>query len=109
MLSRAGVIETRGRGGTRVATRAAMAIEGYAQDSVLRAVANGNPDPALIPDLSPALATLAGRPVLYGEPTLDPHLEEWAQTWVAGDLGQRPDLRLTVTGGAVDALERLFA
>lgn len=109
LLSQAGTIETRGRGGTRVAMRTTMPLEGYAPDSVLRDVANGNPDPALIPDLSPALATLAGRPVLYGEPTIDPLLEQWAHAWISQDLGPRPDLRLTVTGGAVDALERLFA
>ncbi|WP_233245434.1 aminotransferase class I/II-fold pyridoxal phosphate-dependent enzyme [Salinibacterium hongtaonis] len=109
LLSRTGTVETRGRGGTRVATRSSVPLEGYAPDSVLRDVANGNPDPALIPDLSPALATLAGRPVLYGEPTIDPSLEEWALAWMSRDLGPRPDLRLTVTGGAVDALERLFA
>lgn len=109
LLSRDGAIETRGRGGTRVATRSAVPLEGYAPDSVLRDVANGNPDPALIPDLTPALATLAGRPVLYGEPTIDPVLEKWAHAWMSRDLGPRPDLRLTVTGGAIDALERLFA
>ncbi len=109
LLNQAGAVETRGRGGTRVAIRAAVPLEGYAPDSVLRDVANGNPDPALIPDLSPALATLAGRPVLYGEPTIDPSLERWAHAWITRDLGTRDDLRLTVTGGAVDALERLFA
>ncbi|MCW4384314.1 aminotransferase class I/II-fold pyridoxal phosphate-dependent enzyme [Salinibacterium sp. SYSU T00001] len=109
LLSRAGAVETRGRGGTRIATRAIVPLEGYAPDSVLRDVANGNPDPTLIPDLSPALATLAGRPVLYGEPTIDPSLERWARAWMAEDLRHQEELRLTVTGGAVDALERLFA
>jgi DNA-binding transcriptional MocR family regulator len=109
LLSRAGAVETRGRSGTRVSTRSSVPLEGYAADSVLRDVANGNPDPSLIPDLTHALATLAGRPILYGEPTIDPVLEEWAHAWMVDDLGHRPDLRLTVTGGAVDALERLFA
>src|SRR5690349_19015112 len=66
-LAGAGVIVSRGRSGTHVADRAAVAQEGYASDSVLRDIGTGNPDPDLIPDLTDALARVAGRPVLYGE------------------------------------------
>ena len=109
LLSQAGAVETLGRAGTRVAAPTTVPQEGFAADSVLRDVGNGNPDAARIPDLSPALASLAGRPVLYGEPTIDPGLHHWATEWMTADLGAREDLRITVTGGAVDALERLFA
>ncbi len=108
-LGQAGAVETAGRAGTRVTPRSDVAQEGYAADSVLRDIGTGNPDPALIPDPSAALSTLAGRPVLYGEPTIDPELETWARSWIAADIPDRDDLRLTITGGAVDALERLFA
>lgn len=108
-LAGAGVVETAGRAGTRVSAGAVVAQEGFASDTVLRDVATGNPDPSRIPDPGPALATLAGRPVLYGEPTIDPALEAWATDWVRADLSAREDLRVTITGGAVDALERLFA
>ena len=107
-LTRAGVVVTRGRGGTHVADRSAVAQEGFAADSVLRDVATGNPDPDLIPDLSRALAGMAGRPVLYGEPVIDPGLEGWAQAWMGADVAPS-DLRLTITSGAADAVERLLA
>ncbi|WP_353814226.1 aminotransferase class I/II-fold pyridoxal phosphate-dependent enzyme [Agromyces sp. SYSU T00266] len=107
-LTTAGVVVTRGRGGTRVADRSAVAQEGFAADSVLRDVATGNPDPDLIPDPSRALAGMAGRPVLYGEPVIDPGLERWARDWVGADLAPS-DVRLTITSGAADAVERLLA
>ncbi|GAA1467744.1 aminotransferase class I/II-fold pyridoxal phosphate-dependent enzyme [Microbacterium thalassium] len=109
-LTQAGVLITRGRGGTRVADRSPVAQEGYAPDSVLRDIGTGNPDPALIPDPSKALAGLAGRPVLYGEPVIDPGLETWARDWMAAGLGPAGDaVRLTITSGAADAVERLLA
>ncbi|MFI8631996.1 aminotransferase class I/II-fold pyridoxal phosphate-dependent enzyme [Microbacterium sp. NPDC077663] len=108
-LAAAGAVETAGRAGTRVAPRSDPAQEGFAADTVLRDIGTGNPDPTLIPDPSHALSSLAGRPVLYGEPTIDPDLYAWASRWIGADLPGRDDLRLTITGGAVDALERLFA
>ncbi|MEW1833639.1 aminotransferase class I/II-fold pyridoxal phosphate-dependent enzyme [Microbacterium sp. NPDC079995] len=108
-LAAAGAVETAGRAGTRVSPRSDPAQEGFAADTVLRDIGTGNPDPTLIPDPSHALSSLAGRPVLYGEPTIDPDLYAWASHWIGTDLPGRDDLRLTITGGAVDALERLFA
>ncbi|NUU05590.1 aminotransferase class I/II-fold pyridoxal phosphate-dependent enzyme [Leifsonia sp. C5G2] len=108
MLAQAGVVTARGRAGTVVAGREAVAQEGYAADSVLRDIGTGNPDPGRIPDLSPALARAIGRPVLYGEPVIDPELEERALAWVRADL-PGTDVRITVTNGAVDAVERLLA
>jgi DNA-binding transcriptional MocR family regulator len=107
-LTSAGMVVTRGRGGTHVADRSAVAQEGFAADSVLRDVATGNPDPDLIPDPSQALAGMAGRPVLYGEPVIDPGLEQWADAWMRTDLAPS-DLRLTITNGAADAVARLLA
>ncbi len=108
-LTRAGVIVTRGRGGTLIAGLAPVAQEGFAADSVLRDVGTGNPDPRLIPDLTPALAAIAGRPVLYGEPVIDPELEHWATEWMRDAVDPALDLRLTITSGASDAIERLLA
>lgn len=107
-LTQAGLVETRGRGGTRVADRSRTAQEGFAADSVLRDVGTGNPDPDLIPDPSAALASMAGRPVLYGEPVMDRDLEAWARAWVGDGLAPT-QVRLTVTSGAADAVERLLA
>jgi len=46
--------------------------------------------------------------VLYGEPVIDRGLDEWAREWIAGDIGHL-DFGITVTSGAVDAVERLLA
>ncbi len=108
-LTRAGVVVTRGRGGTRVADPSPVAQEGFAADSVLRDVGTGNPDPELIPDLTRALTGMAGRPVLYGEPVIDPDLETWAREWMGRDLAPAGSMRLTITSGAADAVERLFS
>jgi len=106
-LAQAGLVEARGRSGTRVADRTTVAQEGYAPDTVLRDVGTGNPDPALIPDPTAALAR-STRPVLYGEPVIDPGLESWARKWMADQLSP-DDLLITVTSGASDAIERLLA
>lgn len=108
-LTQAGLVVTRGRGGTLVAGRSPIAQEGFAPDSVLRDIGTGNPDASLIPDLSDALTAMAGRPVLYGEPVIDPELERWATAWMRDALGDAHELRLTITSGASDAIERLLA
>ncbi|MGW9111795.1 aminotransferase class I/II-fold pyridoxal phosphate-dependent enzyme [Microbacterium sp. NPDC055683] len=108
-LAHAGLLVSQGRAGTRVADSAPLAQDGYAPDSVLRDVGAGNPDPARIPDLSSALASLAGRPVLYGEPVIDAGLAAFARDWLEPDVAAPGDLRLTITSGAFDAVERLLA
>ena len=110
-LARSGVVVSQGRAGTRVARRSRVPQEGFAAAGPLRDVGNGNPDPRWIPDLGPALATAAGRrPVLYGDPVIDPDLKAWASEWMAPDVPvAAQDLHLTLTGGAVDAVERLLA
>lgn len=107
-LAQGGLLVTRGRGGTRVAERSPVPQEGFAPDSVLRDVGTGNPDPVLIPDPSRALAGMAGRPVLYGEPVIDRDLEQWARGWMA-DIPAAASMRITITSGAADAVERLLA
>ena len=106
-LTQAGVVVTRGRGGTRVAGDSPVAQEGFAPDSVLRDVGTGNPDPELIPDPSAALARMGGRTVLYGEPVIDRGLEAWAHGWM--DDVPALERRITITSGAADAVERLLA
>ncbi|CAM3917936.1 aminotransferase class I/II-fold pyridoxal phosphate-dependent enzyme [Janibacter anophelis] len=109
-LARSGVVVSQGRAGTRVARPARVPQEGFAPAGSLRDVGTGNPDPALIPDLGPALAAAAGRHVLYGEPTIDRDLLAWARGWMAPDVPVDEDeLHITLTSGAVDAVERLLA
>lgn len=106
-LVQAGLAETRGRAGTvLVDPYAALDEEGFAPDTVLRDIGDGNPDPDLLP--APTLARLApATPHLYGEATIDPELAAWASEWIARD--QPRPFRLTATAGAVDAIERLLA
>lgn len=109
-LARSGAVVSQGRAGTRVSRPAPPAQEGYAAAGALRDVGTGNPSPALIPDLAPALQSAAGRPVLYGEAVIDPGFEAWARSWMAPDVPVEADaLRLTLTSGAVDAVERLLS
>lgn len=109
VLAQAGLVVARGRGGTRVAATRTIAAEGTASDTVLRDVASGNPDPRRIPDPTAVLPRVTGRPVLYGAPVIDRGLEEWARGWFADAVPPGHDPHLAVTGGAVDAVERLLA
>src|SRR6218665_3077790 len=102
-LAQAGLVVSKGRAGTVVAGHQSVAQEGYAADTVLRDVATGNPDPRLIPDPTRALATVVGRPVLYGEPVIDESLDAWARHWIATDLAA--DFPITITRGGVDDVE----
>lgn len=108
LLAQAGFVVSRGRAGTTMADPARGPQEGFSPGTVLRDIGTGNPDPARIPDPSGALSALVGRPVLYGEPVIDAALESAARDWFGADL---PDTRfdVTVTSGAVDAVERLLA
>lgn len=107
-LAQAGLVVSKGRRGTLIAGADQVAQEGVAADTVLHDIGSGNPDARLIPDPTPALSRIVGRPVLYGEPVIDQGLEQWARDWILADL-PRDDLRITVTSGAVDAVERLLA
>ncbi|WP_292832077.1 aminotransferase class I/II-fold pyridoxal phosphate-dependent enzyme [Microbacterium sp.] len=108
-LAQAGLVVSRGRGGTLVAEPERVAQEGYATDSILRDIGTGNPDAALIPPLERVLPVLGGRTVLYGEPVIDRDLESWATQWMREDIADDLPLRLTITSGASDAIERLLA
>ncbi|MER6878009.1 aminotransferase class I/II-fold pyridoxal phosphate-dependent enzyme, partial [Amycolatopsis sp. NPDC000673] len=69
-------------------------------------LADGNPDPALLPPLRPALAELSGRQWLYGESGNLPALLDWFRLDFERD-GLAAD-HLAVTGGAMDSIERVL-
>ncbi|KAB1652308.1 aminotransferase class I/II-fold pyridoxal phosphate-dependent enzyme [Pseudoclavibacter chungangensis] len=105
-LAVAGAVETRGRGGTIVLGPHLGTEEGFLLGTTLRDVGSGNPDAALLPN--PADVSLpAAPPRLYGETPIDPALAAWATEWIRADRA-RP-FSLSVTSGAVDAVERLLA
>lgn len=107
-LAAAGLVLSLGRGGTRVADPSPVAQEGFAAGNRLRDLGTGNPDPALIPSLGDAFTRVAARPVLYGEPVVDEALGRWSREWFSPDVAPA-DFEVSVTSGAVDAVERLLS
>ena len=106
MLRERGLVAGSGRAGTRVVDRSTGPSRRLAAPlpAGVRNLADGNPDPALLPALAPALERLSGRHWLYGEPGQLPALMEWARTDVAGD--GLPADHVLVVGGALDGVER---
>jgi DNA-binding transcriptional MocR family regulator len=103
-----GLLQGRGRRGTRVAPRPPLALarRPAAVASHLRNLAEGNPDPVLIPRLRRVLAALPDRPRLYGEPTYEPELLAAASRQLVAD--GIPARDLAVVGGALDGIERVL-
>ncbi|WP_328869895.1 aminotransferase class I/II-fold pyridoxal phosphate-dependent enzyme [Streptomyces sp. NBC_00287] len=113
-LRERGVIETAGRRGSRVRPKPATTAREYVREEVpagVRDLANGNPDPALLPPLAPAFAAAAEQgdrtPVLYGDDPMDPELARIARAEL--DRDGVPDGPLVVTSGSLDAIERVLA
>jgi DNA-binding transcriptional MocR family regulator len=113
-LRRRGLVETAGRNGTRVRARPPVA----AQRSGLRLAAPpgsldlsaGEPDPRLLPALGPHLAALAAdgeHPTGYAAAEVLPELADVARDRLTAD--GVPARAITVTGGALDGIERLLA
>ncbi|MER6012354.1 aminotransferase class I/II-fold pyridoxal phosphate-dependent enzyme [Streptomyces bluensis] len=113
-LRERGVIETAGRRGSRVRSKPATTGREYLRVDVpegVRDLADGNPDPALLPPLVKAFAAAAEQgdrdPVLYGRAPLEPELARIARADL--DADGVPDGPVTVTSGSLDAIERVLA
>jgi len=113
-LRERGVIETDGRRGSRVRAKPATTAREYARIQVpegVRNLADGNPDPALLPGLTEAFAAAAGLadrdPVLYGEVEVEPELARVARAEL--DADGVPDGPVIVASGSLDAIERVLA
>ena len=108
LLHGRGIVAGLGRAGTRVTPRPptpAVSSRPRVPEGVVD-LATGNPDPELLPPLGHALRGLDPTPRLYDGPALLPSLS----TFVAGELQADgvPASSLTVTGGGLDAIERLL-
>ncbi len=114
-LRQRAIIETAGRAGTRVRARPALAgrlshrleIPDGARD-----LAEGGPDPRLLPPLGPRLHRLAQdpawlTPASYGTAGPLPELLEHARQRLAADAVAAD--ALTITSGALDGIERTLA
>ncbi len=100
-----GTIITAGRRGTRVSDRPALV--GRRAPPLPREVRNlaaGNPDPALLPELGPALRALDPRPRLYGERANLPALLALAERDLRGS--GLPAGPVTIVSGGLDGIER---
>lgn len=102
-----GLVHTDGRRGTRVALprRTHTHLFTPLPEGTVN-LADGNPDPDLLPPLGPLMADLDASPVLYGDqPNLSDVLEIGA-AWFASD--EIPTEALAVVGGARDGIERVL-
>ncbi|SCG52435.1 aminotransferase class I/II-fold pyridoxal phosphate-dependent enzyme [Micromonospora halophytica] len=113
-LRRRGLVVTAGRHGTRVRPRPPVATRRAAlrppSAPGARDLSQGQPDSRLLPPLGPHLAALAaeiGPPVGYASSAVLPELAEVARARLAAD--GVPAAEITVTGGALDGIERLLA
>lgn len=109
LLQARGLLVSDGRRGTRVSARPPApafraALRGVPGDVV--DLANGNPDSALLPPLEGTLRSLDPRRPLYGAP---PHVRGLI-AFAAGEFEADgiPAGALTVTSGALDAVERIL-
>ncbi|WP_144630525.1 transcriptional regulator PtsJ [Bordetella genomosp. 13] len=107
-LAAAGIADTLGRNGTVIRPQARTGEqEGTPPESPLVDLAGGSPDASCLPDPLQALRAQGYRPPVYGAPVLDAELEALARRRLLRDCDR--EYRLTLTHGAVDAIERLFA
>ncbi|QKW23133.1 aminotransferase class I/II-fold pyridoxal phosphate-dependent enzyme [Kitasatospora sp. NA04385] len=111
LLRERGVIETAGRRGSRVRPRPVTTPRDQARLPVpagARDVSAGNPDPALLPPLGPALAAAATGPaVLYGHPVAEPELlADFRAEFRADGV---PEGELAVCSGALDTIARVLS
>lgn len=107
-LRRRRAVVTRDRSGSVIAADlGATASGGVYLPAGTIDLASGWPDPTMLPDVGPVLARLARSPdppAGYGPPALDAGLEAWWR-----DRLVVPGSSVTVTSGALDAVDRSLA
>src|SRR5271168_3281527 len=102
-----GLVRAGGRRGTIVNRRPPLATPNLpaAPQGAIN-LADGNPDPELLPALAPILARIAGRHQLYGSETNSAKLIELARRSFKRD--HVPAREIAVVSGAIDAIERIL-
>jgi len=105
-LRRRGIVTGAGRAGTRIRPAPPVSTRGYlrAPDGA-RDLISGGPDPELLPVLPARAASRAAR--LYADVPVQPRLARLAAAQFAADGIDAANL--AVTGGALDAIERVLA
>ncbi len=107
MLRTRGLAIAAGRRGTLVSHQPALSSRVHPPlDGRARNLAQGNPDPALLPPLAEALKRLQARPRMYGERQNLPELLKLAARMFRADgIVSGP---IAVAGGAMDGIERVL-
>jgi len=106
-LRQRGLLVAAGRRGSAVSrhppigVQRAPVVPRHARD-----LASGNPDPALLPELGPALRAIDPAPVVYGSEVCEPELMRAARRGFAAD--GIPSRSVTVVSGALDGIERVL-
>jgi DNA-binding transcriptional MocR family regulator len=107
LLQDRGLIVADGRRGTRI--RHASPVAGPAPATLptdVRDLAAGNPDPALLPDLSMAIRRARFTPKLYSDDLNDDRLLDLARRQFEAD--RIPATHVAVVSGALDGIERVL-
>jgi DNA-binding transcriptional MocR family regulator len=103
-----GLVVTRSRSGAQVSWRPPIAAAWQGSPPAgIRDLASGNPDPELLPDLTPVLRRIEPPRQLYGGDPADPRLLDLARVEL-GEAGIGAD-DLAVVSGALDGIERALA
>ena len=106
-LRERGLLTAHGRRGTVVADRPPVPVRPrLVVPAGVRNQADGNPDPALLPDLAPVLTDLDPAPHLYGEPAKAGELVDVIGRQLEAD--GLPASPLAVVAGAMDGVERVL-
>jgi DNA-binding transcriptional MocR family regulator len=107
LLQDRGVVVADGRRGTRVRPAAPISFPRAAPlPKGVRDLADGNPDPELLPDLAVALRKLEMGSRLYGEELNDPELLALAREQFADD--RIASTNVSIVSGAMDGIERVL-
>lgn len=104
-----GLVVTRARSGAQVSWRPPLGapLLGASLPEGARDLASGNPDPELLPDLTPVLRRIEPPRQLYGGDPADPQLLELARAEFGRDGIPTEDV--AVVSGALDGIERALA
>ena len=114
-LRQRGLVETAGRNGTRVRPRPPLASRAARRPTAPPGTVDlsaGEPDPRLLPQLGPRLlrlAAAASEPISYAQSGSWRELIALGRERLAADAVPVRDAAMTVTSGALDAIERLLA
>ena len=106
-LRQRGLVMAAGRRGSAVSRHPPIGVQRaplvprHARD-----LASGNPDPALLPELGPALRAIDPSAVVYGNEVCEPELMRAARRGF--DADGIPARSLTVVSGALDGIERVL-